>query len=149
MGIMRGVFAVLIVLVALGLGLGLYMHWFGVTVDKEKMKDDTAEARDKVKGLEKRIEDKVAQGKENVGTKGSGGQTATGKVNKVEVADSRFQMTTTDNKDVTVYTDAASELRLKDEGFKLEDLRPEDDVTVAYDVKDGKNLATSVTVNRK
>jgi hypothetical protein len=146
---MRGVCAVLIVLVALGLGLGVYLNWFGMTVDKEKIKDDTAGARDKVNGLEKRIEDKVAQAKEKAGTKGSGGQAATGKVNKVEVADSRFEMTTTDSKDVTVYTDASSELRLNGEGFKLENLRLADDVTVAYDVKDGKNLATSVTVNRK
>jgi Na+-transporting methylmalonyl-CoA/oxaloacetate decarboxylase gamma subunit len=146
---MRRVFAVLIVLVALGIGLGMYLHWFGVTVDKEKMKEDTAEAKDKVKELGKEIGKKVDHATEKSGTKDSESQTATGKVGKVEAADSRFQLTTADNKDVTVYTDSSSVLRLKGEEFKLEDLRRDDDVQVAYGVKDGKNLATSVTVNRK
>ncbi len=146
---MRAVCAVLIVLAALGLGMGLYLHWFSVTVDKERITEDTAEARDKVSGLGKQIEAKIDSAKEKSATKGSESQTAAGKVNKVEVADNRFQMTTTGNKEVTVYTNTSSELRLNGEAFTLEELQRDDNVRVTYDVMDGKNLATSVTVSRK
>ena len=146
---MRGFFAAVFVLLIIAVGLGFYLHWFGVSVDKEKMNEDLTVAKADIKGVEKGIENKVHSAKDGSATTASGGQTATGKVSKVELADDRFQMTTTDNKDVTIYLDASSKVRLKGAESKLEALEREDEVKVAYDIKDGKNLATSVTANRK
>jgi hypothetical protein len=75
-------------------------------------------------------------------------KTATGRVTKVEAAANRFLMATADNEESTIYLAPSSHLRLNDKEVKLEELRAEDEVEVAYDLKGGKNLATSVTVSR-
>jgi hypothetical protein len=149
---MRAFLVVLGVLILGGVALGFYQGWFHLTVNKEKMKEDTEGAKEKLQGLGKKTEEKadktVDNAKEQPGTTSSGPKTATGRVKKVEAADNRFLMTTADNKELAVYTDPSSRLRLNDKEVKLEHVRLEDEVEVAYDLKDGKNLATSVTVNR-
>ena len=150
---MRGLLAVLVVLVVAGVGLGFYWDWFGLTVNKDKMNSDTEGAKESVRALGKKIGDRgkaavdKAEGKSGTGAAGAKG--ATGKVKQVEADDSRFLMTTADNKQLTVYTDPSSKLRLNDQELKLDGLHVDDQVEVAYDLKDGKNLATSVTVSRK
>jgi len=149
---MRTFLVVLAVLVVAGVGLGFYLDWFGLTVNQDKMSADTEGARENVRALGKKIGD---QGKAAVdkaggktGTSTAGAKSATGKVQQVEADDSRFVMTTADNKQLTVYTDPSSKLRLNDREFTLAGLHVKDEVEVAYDLKDGKNLATSVTVSR-
>src|SRR5437588_8739605 len=150
---MRAFLVVLVVLGVAGVGLGFYLDWFGLTVDQDKMSADTAGAREKVQALGKKIGEgsKAAVDKAGgkTGTGDAGARSATGKVKQVEADDSRFLMTTADNKQLTVYTNASSKLRLNDHEFTLAGLHVEDEVEVAYDLKDGKNLATSVTVSRK
>jgi hypothetical protein len=149
---MRAFLVVLVLLVAAGVGLGFYLDWFGLTVNTDKMNEDTEGAKDNLRELGKKIKDKtnaaVAKAKEKNGTPAADVKTATGKVKTVEAADSHFLMTTADNTEMTVYTDASSKLRLNDEEFKLDRLQVGDEVKVGYDLKEGKNLATSVTVKR-
>jgi hypothetical protein len=137
------VLAVLVVLVVGGvLALGYSREWFHVTVNEDKMQEDTDAAKKTVQGLGK----KAAEG---TGTKSSGIQSATGSVKKVEADEDRFVMTTTDETQLTVYTNPSSTLRLNDRQVGLEDLRIGDEVKVDYDSKDRKNLATSVAAHRK
>lgn len=128
---MRAFLVVLAVLIVAGVGLAFYQDWFHLTVNKGKMAADIEKVKDKT------------------GTASSGTKTATGRVTRVEAADDRFRMTTADDKEMTVYTGPSSKLRLNDREVKLDQLRADDDVKVAYDLKDGNNLATSVTIDRK
>ena len=145
---------VLVVLVVGGVTAWGFSHeWFGLTVNEAKIEKDTEGARDKMQGLGQQIKDKAEEAvekvKEKTGTTGSSAKTALGTVKKVEAADNRFLMTTTDRTDLTVYTNPSSTLRLNDRQVGLEDLRIGDEVKVDYDFKDQKDLATSVTANRK
>jgi hypothetical protein len=151
--------AFLVVLALLGLlvvagavALGYSRDWYHLTVNEDKVKGDTDEAKKKLQELGEQVKDKagetVDKAKEKTRTRSSGGKTATGQVKKVEAADNRFLMTTTDNTDLTVYTDHSSTLRLHDQQIGLEDLRVGDEVKVNYDFKDQKDLATAVTVTR-
>jgi hypothetical protein len=76
---MRRLLLVLVLIVAGVVGLGFYQGWFhlakggtdgkpnvSVTVDKEKIEQDKARAKDKVKSLEQKVGEKT-----NTGTKGS------------------------------------------------------------------------------
>jgi hypothetical protein len=144
----------LALLVAGGVALGFYQDWFRLSVNKEKMREDTEGAKERVRGLGQQAKDRAEQtadkAEDKAGTKGPGIiKTATGRAKKVEAGDNRFLMTTTDDKELTMYTGPSSKLRLNDQEVKLEDLQVKDDVKVAYDLQDGKSLATSVTANRK
>jgi Cu/Ag efflux protein CusF len=110
--------------------LGFYRDWFHLTVNQDKMKGDTEAAKE-------------------TADQSKGARTATGRVKKVEAADSRFLMTTGDNEELTMYTGPSSKLRRNDREVKLEQLQAQDEVEVGYDRKDGKNLAASVTVHRE
>ena len=149
---MRAFLIVLALLVAGGVALGFYRDWFHLTVNTDKMKEDTAGAREKVRGLGKQAEDKAEEpadaAGEKSGPKGSGSHTAAGRVQRVEAGDNCFLLTTTDDRDLTLYTGPSSKLRLNDRDVKWEHLRVKDEVEVTYDRKGGKNLATSVTVHR-
>jgi Cu/Ag efflux protein CusF len=154
---MRAFLIGLVVLVFLVVGgvaaWGFSHEWFGLTVNEAKIENDTEGARDKVQGLGKQIKDKaeetVDKVKEKTGATSSGVKTATGTVKKVEAADNRFLMTIADSTELTVYTNPSSTLRLNDQQVGLEDLRIGDEVKVDYDFKGRKDLATSVTANRK
>jgi hypothetical protein len=149
---MGKVFFALIVLVALAIGLGFYMGWFtvlqrqgpvqkvtlGVQVDTEKIKQDTEAA--KAKGIGKTLTEKV-QGL----TKG---ETVKGSVVKVEAAEQRFTLMTGDRKELTITMGPSAKIRLKESELHLNDLKAGDVVSVVYQVKDGKNVAESVTVER-
>src|SRR5438067_135781 len=124
----------LVVLAVLGLlvvggvvALGFSRDWFHLTVNEEKMRADTDEAKEKVQAVGKQIKDKagdaVDQAKEGTGKTGPGIRTATGRVKKVEAADNRFLMTTADSTELTVHMDPSSTLRLNDQQVGLDDLR--------------------------
>jgi hypothetical protein len=121
--------------------LGYYQGWFSVKVDKDKIKEDKEQFKEKFGETVDKIRGKTGTDRSNV-------ETATGKVEKIEAADNRFLMTTIDNKNLTVYTGPSSKLRLNDREVKLEDLQADDEVKVAYEINEGQNLATSVTANR-
>ena len=149
---MRAILIVLAALVVGGIALGFYQDWFSLTVDQDKMREDAEQAKEDLQGVGKQIKEKVQgtgdKAREETGPKGSGIKTVTGRVTKVEAAANRFLMATADNGELTIYLDPSSHLRLNDQEVKLEELQVKDEVEVAYDLKDGKNLATSVTVNR-
>jgi len=149
---MRGFLIVLAVLVVGAVGLAFYQDWFHLTVNRDKLKEDTAEAKEHLQGLGKQAKDKAGgaadQVKGQTGAEGSAVKTATGRVTKVAAADGHFLMTTADHKELTMYTDSSSRLRLNDQEVKLEQFQVEDEVKVAYDLQGGKNVATSVTGNR-
>ncbi len=153
---MRAFLTAIVVLAVLVIGglvvLGFSRDWFHVTVNEDKMKEDSEEAKEKVQELGKQIKDKAgetadkARGK--AGTTTQGVETASGSVKKVEAADNRFLMTTADNTELTLYTSASSTIRLNDQQVGLGDLRIGDAVKVDHGLKDGKDLATSVRANR-
>ena len=58
-------------------------------------------------------------------------------------------ITTTDHKEVTMHTDRSSKLWRNDQEEVMERLQVGDEVDVAYDLKDGMNLVTTVSANRK
>lgn len=153
---MRGFLIFLALLAVLVVGgvvvLGFSRDWFSLAVNQEKIKEDTDEAKDKLHDLGQQIKDKAGKTTDKTetktGTQAAGAKTVSGKVKKLEVADNRFLMTTADNGELTVYTDPSSTLQRDDQPVGLADLRVGDRVEVNYVVKDGKDLATSVTARR-
>jgi hypothetical protein len=120
--IMRAFVIVLIVLAAAFIGLGFYLNWFTLTVDKEKMGKDTTTAKDAVKDV-------------------FTGKVAKGTVKTVAEPENGFTLTSAAGPEMKFWRNK--------EGGKLADLKAGDAVTVKFREKDGKNEATSVTIERK
>lgn len=147
----------LVVLLALGFGVGLYLDWFHLSVKRpaaegdkkltvslevntEKVKDAAEAAKQKGKEIGAAIKEKI----DTV----AGTETAKGTVVKVEEAEHRLTVMTSENKELTVLVEESSKVRLKDAPMQLKDLQEGDEVTVIYTVKDGKNIARAVTADR-
>jgi translation initiation factor IF-1 len=134
----RRIFWGLVILVAIGFGLGLYLGWFSFStrrdtennmyvcsleVHKGKISGDTEAAKDKAKQLGVPVD----TAKKTKGT-----------LVKAEEND-RFTVQTEDHKEMVFQVPPSSKARVKD-------LRPGDNVTVAYKVEDDKNIAQTITV---
>jgi hypothetical protein len=153
---MRYVFLTALVLIAAVLGLGFYLEWFkvwtkpgspdgqkvtlGLEVDKARIQEDTQAAQ-------RRAQEFGAAVRKSLSAL-AGAETVKGKVVKVEETDQRFTLTTADNKELTIQVDPSSKLRLNDTEVQTKDLQAGDRVTVVYQVKDGNNIAQSVTIER-
>jgi hypothetical protein len=130
---MRAFVFVLIVLVAGFIGLGFYQNWFNLTVDKEKMKDDTNTAKDLAVDL---FKGKTREAK--------------GTVKAVEETENRFTLQTADDREMKVFLSDDSKFLRNKEAAKRADLKAGDEVTVKFrETKDGKKQATSVTFDAK
>jgi hypothetical protein len=73
-----------------------------------------------------------------------GASTARGRVVRVERPEGRFTVRTADGKELEFHVDRMSRVRIGDREGKLGDLRVGSDVTVRYDVDDGRNYVNSV-----
>lgn len=147
---MRGLFTLLVVV---AICVAFYLGWFKFTmqhdpnddrtteltlkVNKEKIKEDTEAARNKLKQTDEKAKDKVAA---------LPVQNAKGKVVRVE--EKQFTLTTADDKELTVQVNASTKLELKNATMSLKELRPGDQVIVTYTVIDGNNVAQHVSVER-
>src|SRR5208283_6181185 len=102
---MRRFLIVVLVLVVGGIGLAFYQDWLHLTVNRGKMEADTEGAKEKLLGLGKTNQANAAGAvdptREKPQVKGAGLKNVTGRVDKVESADHRFSITTTDHKEVT------------------------------------------------
>jgi len=147
----RTVIVVVLLLVAVGVGLGFYLDWFrftgernsedgkttlGVEVNKDKIKGDVNSAQEKAKEFGQTVKEKF----------GAGTETAKGEVITVQGTDRRFTLVTPDKKELTIQVEPASKIRSQDRDIQLEGVQKGDQVQVIYRVKDGKNIAQSVTV---
>lgn len=145
----------LVVLIALVVGAGYFLGWFGFStqrntpnnekltvsleVDSEKIKEDAETARQKAKAIGDSVQDSIAQ---------VGAETAKGTIVSIHEAENRFVVRTMDKKELTLQMEPSAKARLNNQEVGLKDFRAGDPVTVVYKVKDGKNLARSVTVER-
>jgi hypothetical protein len=153
---MRKLGIVVLVLIAALAGIGFYRNWFDFStqrdaqddskvkvslgVDTNKIAEDTAAAKDKARELGGTVQRNI---------KGlAGAETVKGEVVSVDEKDGRFTVATADKPELTIHMAPAAKLLLKDKEIQLKDLRVGDRVTVAYEVKDGKSIAQSVTVER-
>jgi hypothetical protein len=134
---MRAFLAIILIV----LGLGFYHDWLRPGRSSATMRENTGQAEDRLQSL--------GGTGQQTGSKDVGKQAAIGWVKKVEAADSRFVMTTVDNEKVTVQTGLFTLLRLNGRDITLTDLQIGDQVSVAYDLDDRKNMAASVTVERR
>jgi lipopolysaccharide export LptBFGC system permease protein LptF len=130
---MRALLVAILILIA----LGFYQDWLHPATNQ--MNADTGKERSQsLGGVE-----------EQPGAKQSGNETALGWVKKVEATDHSFSMTTLDNEKLTVYAGHSTTLKLNGREITLADLEVGDQVRVAYDIKDGRIAATSITVDRR
>jgi hypothetical protein len=145
---------VLLLLVAL-VGLGFYRDWFHFTreqspedgkeavrleVNKDKIQQDLNKAKQQAGKIGAEVKDKLSVH--------STTETAKGAITKVEDANHHFLLRTSEQKELTIQVEPTSRIRLRDTQIQLQDLRVGDQVTVTYQVKEGKNIAQTVTVER-
>lgn len=122
-------------------GLAFYQVWLHPAENQGKIKEDTGQAQQRAQSLG-RVE-------EPTGARKSGDETALGWVKRVEAAVQCFLMTTLDNEKLTVHTSPSTTLKVNGREITLADLQVGDQVRVAYDIKDGQIVATSITVDRR
>lgn len=137
----------LVVIACIVLGVGFYLDWFHFSWDREKTNADLAKAGDQVKDLGRKARNAGDQAKEAAKVLAET-QTAKGQVKQADPADHRFAVETTDHKELTLYTDAATTVERNGQAAGPDELRVGDPVTVAYQVKNGKNFVTRVTVEK-
>ena len=76
-------------------------------------------------------------------------ETAKGKVKNVDVDKNQFTILDDNNKDWTFSLEKDGKILLNDKASKLADLKADDMVTVKYEKKDGKLMATEIHCTRK
>jgi hypothetical protein len=130
---MRAFLVTILVLV----GLGFYQDWLHPA--DGRVKEYTGQAKERQQSLGG--VERQSRAKEN--------ETTLGWVKKIETADNCFVMTTIDNEKLTVHMDQSTTLKLNNREITLADIEVGDEVRVAYDIRDGKIVATSITVDRK
>jgi hypothetical protein len=146
---MRKFLLTLIVLIAIGVGVGFYLGWFVVSMDRNvdgngKITVSLDINPAKITGTTQVVAQKAEQIKEKIEVHGNA-ETVKGTIAKVEPAAKRLVVTSGD-KEVTIVVEPTSKVRLNDADIKLDDLRVGDHINAVYDVKDGQNIARSVTV---
>jgi hypothetical protein len=135
-------------------GLGYHWGWFTVsttrgtqrtdvqlTIDRAKVASDLQELRDRARNSSAADREDPAPPIR--------GQTVRGKVTKIEPEQNRFVVTTADNQAVTLHWDTATVLVVNGAKITQADLRAGDAVAVSYQVREGKNVATNVIIERK
>jgi hypothetical protein len=138
--------AFLIVLAAIAVGAGYYLNWFNVNVNEDKIQHDTAAAQEKVNELSTKAKEYIHRDKDNAAP--GEPQTARGQVKALDLGDNRFVLQTDGSKDVTFYTEPATEVMRDDQRGRPGDLKVGDKAVVVYQVKDGKKVAESITANK-
>jgi len=73
---------------------------------------------------------------------------AKGKIKKVSVDQKELIVTDTNGKDLEFVMDDDAKIQLNDKDIKLKELKKGDEITVTYDKKDGKLIATKVECKR-
>jgi Cu/Ag efflux protein CusF len=146
---MRKFLLTLIVLIAIFVGVGFYLGWFVVSMDRNvdgngKITVSLDINPAKISGTTQAVAQKADQIKEKIDGHGNA-ETVKGTIAKVEPAAKRVVVTSGD-KEVTIVVEPTSKVRLNDADIKLDDLRVGDHINAVYDVKDGQNIARSVTV---
>jgi len=129
----------LFILFVLLCGVGFYLGWLHISsshddanktfivsleVNKAKLVGETEAVKEKAQEL---------------GHSLSGTKSAKGTIAKVDELDHRFTLTTEDSKEMVFQVPSTSKASLKD-------LRPGEQVTVAYKVTEEQNVAQNVTV---
>jgi hypothetical protein len=137
----------LVVIACIVLGVGFYLNWFHFSVDHGKVDADLTKAKEQARDLGRKAKNVGDQAKEEAKVLADT-QTAKGQVKQADPADRRFVVETTDHKELTLYTDAASKVERDGRAVGPDELRVGDPVTVAYQVKNGKNYVTRVTVEK-
>jgi len=125
---MRGLLFVLGLLVVGVICLGCYLGWFTLTVDRNKIGADVQSVQNRFTGHS---------------------DEKTGTIKTVEIAQSRFTMTTAGDPDMMVLLVADSKVWRNKAASALTDLKAGDEVTVKFHDKAGKHEASSVTVVQK
>jgi uncharacterized protein HemX len=149
------VLLVVLVLIALIAGAGFYLGWYDVKVQEDKIDRDLAAAKEEARDLGRKAGEGLEELSEEASELGKRARekakvladtkTARGQVE--QVAGENIVLRTDDNETLTVHTDATT--KLERAGQKIDAVAVGDRATVAYQVRDGKNHATSVTVDRK
>jgi len=152
---MRKVFITAVVLVGAVIALGIHLGWFsfsarsspdndkislGVEINKAKAKEDVQAAKEKAKEFGDKVKE-IADALVRT-------ETVKGTIVSLAEGDRRFEVKTSDEKEVTIYVEPSAKVRLKDKRLELKDLRTGDQVAVVCQVKDGKHTAQSITVER-
>jgi hypothetical protein len=151
---MRKFLLTLIVLIAIVVGVGFYLGWFAVSMDRNvdgngKITVSLDINPGKISGTTQAVAQKAEQVGHGIKDKIDGhgnAETVKGTIAKVEPAAKRVVVMTSGDKEVTIVVEPASKVRLNDAEIKLDDLRVGDQINADYDVKDGQNIARSVTV---
>jgi hypothetical protein len=149
---MRRLLGTLAIIVIIVVVVGVYRDWFhftrsqdqggetldlGVQVDKQKIKEDQQALENKAKEFGGQLRDKAAPEEK-----------ATGTIAQVDPTAQRVVVRTTDQKEITVYLESATKVRLNDAQASLKEVHEGDRATVNYSAKDGKNYARSISVER-
>ncbi len=73
---------------------------------------------------------------------------AKGKIKKISVDDKELTVTDQDGKDLKFVLDDDAKIQLNDKDTKLKELKKGDEITVTYEKKEGKLIASKVECKR-
>jgi Cu/Ag efflux protein CusF len=74
---------------------------------------------------------------------------AKGKIKSIDADKNQFVLTDANGKDWTIHMSETAKVRLNDKDSKLNNLKEADEVTVTYDKKDDRLVATEIRCDRK
>jgi len=149
----RLVAVILVIAVAVG-ALGFYLNWWRISrtsegdqvditlrVDKNKIKKDTGAAVDEVKKAGHHANEEIR----NL----AGRETVHGKVMSVDASHHTVMVSRNNAETVAVETNESTNIKRNRETLSVNDLQPDETVTVVYRTDGGKHIAQSITVDSK
>jgi len=134
-----GALVIVVIIIAV---VGVYFDWFhfqkpthnnddtvtySVEVNKAKIKEDTA-----------RLKEKVADATD-------GDRTVAGRIITVDFKAKNVTIETDENKEMTFHVETGTKIQRNNSSAALNEFRQGDRITVAYAVRDGQNIARSLT----
>jgi hypothetical protein len=150
---MMKTFLIFVLIIGAALGFGYYCGWLrlsaereqgkvavGMQVDTDKIKADAKATGEKARHLTDKFR--------GDGEEAEHAETVQGTVTSIDEAERRLLVSTAGNKELTIQVDATTKIRFRETQATLKEMRTGDAVTVVFHVKDGKNLAQSITLER-
>ncbi|OAI54218.1 hypothetical protein AYO44_15320 [Planctomycetaceae bacterium SCGC AG-212-F19] len=154
---MRSIFLFLGVVLVLGVGAAWWFGWWNIStasnidngksevrlsVDKDKVKHDVSAVEDKVKGGVQGL----TPGHHDPAKASAPGQPVAGTIRTIDAGNHSLTVMSDKNEEVTVRTDAATRIRIRDKDAAFLDLKIGDRAAVTYDPAKGGQQAKTVTV---
>ena len=149
---MRRLLGTIVVLIGIVIIIGIWRDWFqfrshsnddhmdtfSVDVNRQKLREDTAAAEKSAR----HIGDRIRENAEGILPEHS----ASGRIAHVWPMDKDLRIVTSENKELALKVEPNTKIIENEQAMQLDGLREGERVWVVYAIKDGKNVARSITI---